>query len=51
MAALLGQVRQVEHQDAACIVRGDVVVDVGVGRVLDLDARDIVFRRLLRTMM
>src|SRR5690606_27658388 len=37
------QVREVEHQDAAGVVGGDVVVDVGVGRVLDLDAGDVVF--------
>jgi hypothetical protein len=35
--------RQVEHQDAAGILGGDVVVNVSVHRVLDLDAGDVVF--------
>src|SRR5262249_28477660 len=41
VAALLLQVGQVEHQDAAGIVLGGVVEDVGVVAVLDLDAGDV----------
>ena len=32
---------QVEDKDAAAVVRGEVVVDVGVERVLDFDAGDV----------
>ncbi len=38
VAALLLQAGHVEHQDAAGVAGGDVVVDVGVDGVLDLDA-------------
>ena len=42
VAAMLRQVRQVEHQDAAGVVPRRVVEDVGVEAVLDLDPRHIV---------
>ena len=42
LAALDFQIGQVEHEDAAGIVGGDIVVDVGKGRILDLDAGDVV---------
>src|SRR3546814_4794720 len=44
MPALHRQARQVEHEDAAGILRRDIVVDVGVIAVLDLDPRDILGR-------
>jgi hypothetical protein len=50
-AALHRQVGQVEHQDAAGVVRGLVVVDVGELRILDLDAATLASARLRRTMI
>ncbi len=44
MPAHLRQARQVEHQDAAGVVGGDVVVHIGVEGVLDLDAGDVELR-------
>ena len=43
MAALLGQARQVEYQNAAGVVARHVVIDVGHVAVLDLDTGDVVF--------
>ncbi len=42
MAALLGQVGQIEDENPSGIVRGEVVVDVGVVAVLDFDACHVV---------
>ncbi len=41
--ALLRDVRQVEHQDAARVVDRQVVIDVCAVAVLDLDPGDIIF--------
>ena len=37
------KIRQIEHQDTAGVVAGDVAIDIGVHRVFDLDAGNIIF--------
>ena len=44
MPALLRQSGQIEHQNAAGVAGGDIVMDVGIVAVLDLDPRDILHR-------
>src|SRR5690606_15390007 len=43
MVTGLGQVGHVEHQDAAGIVGGDVVIHIGVDGIFGFDARHVVF--------
>ena len=45
-AILLRQVGHREDQDAAGVVGGQVVVDVGPGRILDLDAGHVLLDRV-----